>query len=131
MDLSRARQLIGEGSCQQACDLLQRPGSTAAGDAEFNRVLGEATLRIGRADLARSDYAWARIEFETVLRFDELPPDLQSKLEIYVAVPLACAEGRRLLYSGHAIAGHGNDRSGVLGGGPENDAFLSARVGGN
>jgi hypothetical protein len=157
-DLSRARQLIGEGSYQQAYDLLQRPGSTAAGDAEFNLVLGEAALRIGRSDeamalferalslrpdsvgahlglgrayLARGDYARAKIEFETVLRFDELPPDLQSQVEIYAAAALAYAEGRRLLANGYAMAGYGNYRIGGRGGGPQNDAFVSARVGGN
>ena len=43
----------------------------------------------------------------------------------------AYAEGRRLLASGYAIVGYGNYRVGERGGGPRNDAFFAARVGGN
>ncbi len=157
-DLARARQLIGEGNYQGAYELLQPLEAAATADAQFNLLLGEATLRTGRAEEARvlferaltlqpdsvgahlglgraylalGDYARAKIEFETVLRFDDLPPDLQSQAEIYASAAQAYAEGRRLLGSGYAIAGYGNYRTGARGGGPENDAFFAARVGGS
>ncbi len=157
-DLARARQLLGEGSYQQAYDVLRPLQATAGADGELTLLLGEAALRTGRAEeakalferalalqpdsvgahlglgrayLAMGDYAQAKIEFETVLRFDELPADLQSQAEIYAAAALAYAQGRRLLASGYAIAGYGNYRTGARGGGPDNDAFFSARVGGN
>ena len=79
-------------------------------DAAFNALLGESALRTNRADLAvtyftRSlaatpdsidahlglaraylavgNYASAKIEFETVLRIDDLPADLHQQVEIY------------------------------------------------
>ena len=55
----------------------------------------EAHLGLGRAYLALGDYARAKIEFETVLRFDDLPPDLESQAEIYAeaARPMPRAGG--------------------------------------
>jgi tetratricopeptide (TPR) repeat protein len=157
-DLARARQLAGEGRYQQAYELLQ-PSKTASGDdADFNLLLGEAALRTGRAEEARTlferalalrpesvgahlglgrayltlgEYARAKIEFETVLRFDDLPADLQSQAEIYAEAAQAYAEGRRLLATGYAMAGYGNYRIGAIGGGPRNDRFNSLQVGGN
>jgi predicted Zn-dependent protease len=109
-DLPRARQLLADGQYAQAYQLLQPLQATTRDDAAFNRLLGEAALRTGRADEARAlfaaalalqpdaieahlglgrayltlgDYARAKIEFETVLRFDDLPPDLQTQAEIY------------------------------------------------
>ncbi|MBN8507751.1 MAG: tetratricopeptide repeat protein [Burkholderiales bacterium] len=156
-DLPRARQLLADGQYPQAYQLLQPLQATTRDDAAFNLLLGEAALRTGRADearalfaaalalqpgsieahlglgrayLARGDYARAKIEFETVLRFDDLPPDLESQAEIYADAARAYAEGRRLLASGYALLGYGNYRIGASGGGPRNDAFFAARVGG-
>jgi len=157
-DLTRARQLLAEGQYQQAYELLQPRWSASGNDAGFGLLLGEAALRTGRAEEARAaferalalqpdsvgahlglgrayqalgDYARAKIEFETVLRFDDLPPDLESQAEIYAEAARAYAEGRRLLASGYAMAGFGNYRIGAAGGGPRNDPFYSLRVGGN
>jgi tetratricopeptide (TPR) repeat protein len=157
-DLPRARQLIGEGRYQQAYELLQPLETSANSDASFNLLLGEAALRtqrgerakalferslelepgsveahlgLGRAYLALGDYARAKIEFETVLRFDELPADLQQQAEIYAEAAQGYAEGRRALAAGYAIVGYGNYRRGALGGGPDNEAFFAVRVGGN
>jgi hypothetical protein len=157
-DLARGRQLITEGRYQQAYELLQPLEADHKADATFHVLLGEAALRtqraeqaqalferglalqpdsieahlgLGRAYPALGDYARAKIEFETVMRFDDLPPDLQLQAEIYAAAAQGYAEGKRLLASGYAIAGYGNYRIGAAGGGPRNDAFFAARVGGN
>jgi tetratricopeptide (TPR) repeat protein len=156
-DLPQARQLLDEGRFQQAYELLQPQQAAGRDDAAFQLLLGESALRtqraeaaksaferalqlrpdaveahlgLGRAYLALGDYASAKIEFETVLRFDDLPPDLESQVEIYAEAARAYAEGRRLLASGYAIAGYGNYRIGRDGGGPRNDAFYALRVGG-
>ncbi len=158
VDLSRARQLVGEGRYQDAYELLQPFEASSKGDGAFNLLLGEAALRtgrpqqakalferslalspdsvdahlgLGRAYVALGDYARAKIEFETVLRFDDLPPDLQRQAEIYAAAALAYADGRRVLTSGYAIVGYGNYRTGATGGGPKNEGFFAARVGAN
>jgi tetratricopeptide (TPR) repeat protein len=157
-DLSRARQLVGEGRYQDAYELLQPFEADNKSDASFNLLLGEAALRtqradqavthferalaatptsveahlgLGRAFLAQGNYARAKIEFETVLRFDDLPPDLQQQAEIYAEAALGYAQGRRALLNGYAIVGYGNYRTGATGGGPDNDGFFAARVGGN
>lgn len=157
-DLSRARQLVEQGRYQDAYELLQPFESGSGSDAEFNLLLGEAALRtqraeqartlfgrslaarpgsveghlgLGRAYLALGDYARAKIEFETVLRFDDLPPSLQQQVEIYAEAALAYAAGQRALTAGYAMVGYGNYRTGARGGGPQNDGFFAARVGGN
>jgi len=156
-DLSRARQLLADAMYPQAYELLQPQQAAGGDDAAFQQLWGEAALRTGRAQeakaaferllmlqpdsvdghlglgrayLALGDYASAKIEFETVLRFDDLPPDLESQAEIYAEAARAYAEGRRLLASGYAMVGYGNYRVGSAGGGPQNDAFYSARLGG-
>jgi tetratricopeptide (TPR) repeat protein len=157
-DLSRARSLVAEGRYQDAYELLAPLEAASKDDAAFNLLLGEAALRtkraeqakqlferslvaqpdsvdahlgLGRAYLALGDYARAKIEFETVLRFEDLPPDLQRQAEIYAEAALAYAGGQRALTSAYAIVGYGNYRTGATGGGPQNDGFFAARVGGN
>jgi tetratricopeptide (TPR) repeat protein len=157
-DLTRARQLVGEGRYQEAYDLLRPLEASAKTDVGLNLLLGETALRTGRAEQAKSyfersladapdsveahlglgraylalgDYAGAKIAFETVLRFDDLPADLQLQAEIYAQAALGYAEGRRALAAGYAIVGYGNYRTGATGGGPQNDGFFAARVGGN
>ena len=156
-DLAKARQLIGEGQYKAAYELLVPFEAAAASDAAFNLLLGEAALQsgnaqqavtaferslaakpdsvdahlgLGRAYLALGDYASAKIEFQTVLRFDNLPPGLQQQAEIYAKAALDYAQGKRLLASGYALLGGGNYRTGPTGGGPNNDGFFSARAGG-
>ena len=157
-DLQRARQLIDAGDYAAVYALLQPFEGASQTDAEFNQLLGEAALRTGQAEQARTfferslasaptsiearlglgrayvalgDYASAKIEFETVLRFDDLPPSLQQQAEIYARAAQDYAQGRRLLTSGYALLGGGNYRTGAVGGGPFNKSFFSARAGGN
>ena len=158
VDLQRSRELLAQGRYQEAYELLVPFEAADRSDAQFNLLLGEAALRTQRADRARAlfaqalalhpgsvqahlglgraylglgNYASAKIEFETVLRFDDLPPDLRLRAETYGDAARAYAEGRRALLAGYAMAGGGNYRTGRSGGGPLNESFVSARVGGN
>jgi tetratricopeptide (TPR) repeat protein len=157
-ELSRAQQLVKEGRYQDAYDLLKPFETAHKSDAAFNALLGEAALRsqrpgeavdyfrrslaanpgsvdahlgLGRAFVALGDYASAKIEFETVLRFDDLPSGLKQQAEVYAAAAQGYAEGRRALAAGYAMVGYGNYRTGARGGGPQNDRFFAARAGGN
>lgn len=157
-ELQRSRQLLAEGRYQDAYELLVPLEAAQKSDPDFKLLLGEAALRtrrpdrakalfaqalelqpgsvqahlgLGRAYLALGDYASADIEFETVLRFDDLPADLRLRAEIYGQAARAYAEGRRTLATGYAMAGGGNYRTGSHGGGPLNESFFAARVGGN
>ena len=157
-DVARAGQLVREGNYEQAYQLLSPLEAASKGDPAFNLLLGEAALRtertdqaltyfqrslavlpnsveahlgLGRAYLALGNYSRAKIEFETVLRFDDLPADLKLQAEIYAEAALGHAQGKRLLGAGYAIVGYGNYHTGAVGGGPTNDGFFAARVGGS
>jgi tetratricopeptide (TPR) repeat protein len=157
-NLERARQQLADGRYQEVYDLLQPFEAASKSDVAFNLLLGEAALRtqragqaldlfsrslvlqpdsveahlgLGRSYLALGEYARAKIEFETVMRFDDLPPDLELQAEIYAAAAQNYAKGQRLLASGYGIVGYGNYRTGATGGGPFNERFFAARVGGS
>ncbi|MDM0011291.1 surface lipoprotein assembly modifier [Variovorax sp. J22P168] len=96
-----------------------------------------AHLALGRAYYVLGQYAEAKIEFETVLRFDNLPQDLLSQVEIYNrAAAEALDEGRPLTAFGYAETGIGGYRvnstrgTDFFGGGDRHDAFLNGRAGG-
>jgi tetratricopeptide (TPR) repeat protein len=163
-DLPRAEQLVRDGKYQEAYDLLAPFEDTSAGDATFTYLLGRAALgtqrdekaktlfersiairpdavathlALGRAYFALGKYTEAKIEFETVLRFDNLPPDVLSQVEIYdQAARQSLDEGRALTGFGYAETGIGhyrvNETSGTraLGGGDRSDTFFNARAGG-
>jgi hypothetical protein len=93
-----------------------------------------ARLALGRAYYALGQYGEAKIEFETVLRFDNLPPDLKSQAQIYdQAAAQYLEEGRRLTSFGYAELGAGRYRINSTSdttGGERDDLFFKARVGG-
>src|SRR6478752_2614200 len=97
----------------------------------------DAHLELGRAYYVLGQYAEAKIEFETVLRFDNLPPDLLSQVEIYNQAATQALDGKRQLVGfGYAETGVGryqvNNTVGTnaLGGGDRRDTFYNARAGG-
>ena len=115
----------------------------AALDAEPTAVAAPAGadpvvdhLTQGQAYLERGEYARAVQEFEQVLRFDTLPPDLRQQAEIYAKAAKGYREGKRLSAFGFAETGGGYYRENVtrttnaLGGDPARDWLWEARVGG-
>lgn len=93
-------------------------------------------LERGQAYLDQREYAKAVLEFEQVLRFDNLPADLRQRAEIYAEAASGYREGKRLSSFGFAETGGGYYRENVtrttntLGGDPARDWFWEARVGG-
>jgi hypothetical protein len=93
-------------------------------------------LALGQAYLERGEYARAVQEFEQVLRFDNLPPDLRQQAEIYAKAARNYGEGKRLSAFGFAETGGGYYRENTtrttneLGGDPARDWFWEARIGG-
>lgn len=162
-DLAQARQLLDDGKAKEAYALLQPFEAQSKGDAQFNILQGnialeaghaenardlfkraldaapnnvEAHLGLGRAYASLGDYASAKIEFETVLRFDNLPPDLHQQVEIYARAAVQSARGQRLVSFGYLLAGVGNYSvnatrgTDAFGGNDTDDNFVSFRAGG-
>ena len=116
------------------------PWGTAHG-AQTHEAAPEADpvathLERGQAYLDQGEYAQAVLEFEQVLRFDNLPADLRQRAEIYAKAASGYREGRRLSGFGFAESGGGYYRENAtrtttaLGGDPARDWFWEARVGG-
>lgn len=164
LDVPLAGQLLREGRYQEAYDLLAPFEATASDDASFIYLLGRAALgtrrpdrarallerslslrpedaaahlALGRAHFALGQYARAKIEFETVLRLGNLPPDVLSQAAIYDrAARQSLDEGSPLTGFGYAETGIGHYRvnatrgTDALGGGDRRDTFYNARAGG-
>ena len=162
LDMSQAQKFIANGQYEQAYNLLIP--SEGASDETTNYMLGRAALgtnrlaqaegflkrsiaanadnpaahlALGRVYFLLGRYADARIEFETVLRFDNLPTDLLSRVEIYdEAARQALDDGRSLTSFGYVEAGAGRYRvnstrgTDAFGGGDRRDGFFNARAGG-
>jgi tetratricopeptide (TPR) repeat protein len=160
-DLARAESLVRGAKYQDAYDLLAPYRDARKDDATFNYLFGRAALgakrpdqavtllerslaqqpndvaahlALGRAYFAAGRYAEARIEFETVLRVDDVGPDLQSQVETYDEMARQFLEqGRRLTSFGYAEVGIGRYRvnsTSDTSGGERSDTFYNARVGG-
>ena len=124
--------------CLLAATLLA--GGTARGAETKGIGAGEdpvsGHLVRAQAYLEQGEYARAVLEFEQVLRFDNLPPDLRQQAEIYSRTARNYLEGKRLSGYGYAETGGGYYRENVtsttdfLGGDPARDWFWKARIGG-
>lgn len=66
-------------------------------------------LEMGRAYLALGDYARAKLEFETVLRFDNLPADLRQQAQIYGNAADQYIAGRKTVGIAYLEYGYGYD----------------------
>ncbi len=115
----------------QAAETPQPPLSDAA---EADPIATH--LERGQAYLDKGEYALAVLEFEQVLSFDNLPPDLHQQAEIYARAARDYKAGRRLSAFGYAETGGGYYRENVTrstnaaGGDPTRDWFWKARIGG-
>lgn len=78
------------------------------------------------------NYGRAKLEFETVLRLNELPSDIHLQTELYATLAREYLNNQRLLLSGYAITGFGNyqENSTAAGRGEINDMFWTGRPGG-
>jgi tetratricopeptide (TPR) repeat protein len=66
-------------------------------------------LEMGRAYLALGDYARAKLEFEAVLRFENLPPGLREQAQVYGKAADDYISGRKTVFNGYAEYGFGYD----------------------
>ena len=121
--------------------MLSFPGpSVAAGGVEPAAVAGSDPIgdhfERGRAYLEQGRYAEAVLEFEQVLTFENLPPDLRQQAEIYDQAARDYEAGRRLSTFGYLETGGGYYRenetrsTNAAGGDPVRDWFWKARAGG-
>ena len=95
----------------------------------------EAHLGLARAYYALGEYSRAVLEFENVLRFDDLPPDAQSQAEVYdsVADEYIARGWAPFFYGETGIGNYRQNSSGstdIFGGAGNYDTYLPIRVGG-
>jgi tetratricopeptide (TPR) repeat protein len=95
-----------------------------------------AHLGLARAYYGLGEYSRAVLEFENVLRFGDLPPDMLDRAATYDAVAAQYEAGRKLRAFYYAETGIGNYRQNssastdIFGGAGNNDTFWPLRVGG-
>jgi hypothetical protein len=134
------RRLFGAGFAGYLVAAALLPGGGAQG-AEATATGADADptaahLERGQAYLDKGQYALAVLEFEQVLTFDNLPPDLRQRAEIYASAARDYQQGKRLSGFGYAETGGGYYRENVTrstnaaGGDPTRDWFWKARIGG-
>jgi outer membrane protein len=134
--VAQAEGLFKAGRYAEVYQLLEPLEDQLAGDVKFDYMLGRSALEIGqpskasfvferilavepgyvgvrlemgRAYLALGDYARAKLEFETVLRFDNLPPDLRQQALLYGKAAEDYISGQKTAFHGYAEYGYGYD----------------------
>jgi tetratricopeptide (TPR) repeat protein len=117
-----------------ALGVLTGAGLSASAAAESEPSVDH--LRLGQSYLERGDYARAVQEFEQVLRFENLPPDLRQQAEIYAKAARDYRAGKRLSGFGYVETSGGFYRenrtrtTNLAGGEPARDWFWEGRLGG-
>jgi tetratricopeptide (TPR) repeat protein len=133
---AQAEPLVRAGRFADAYNLLSPHEDRLAGDLKFDYLLARSALEVGqpsrasfiyerilavepnfvgvrlemgRAYLALGDYARAKLEFETVLRFENLPPDLRQQAQIYDNAATQYLAGKRTVGFGYLELGYGYD----------------------
>ena len=136
--LEKAENLLKAGKAEDAYQMLEAVEVQAAGDLVYDYLLGTAALQtnrpskatfvyerilavapsyigvradMGRAYFALGDYGRAKIEFETVLTFQNLPLDLRTSVEQYAKAADAYAQKRRTVGNGYIELGYGRDNN--------------------
>jgi tetratricopeptide (TPR) repeat protein len=126
--LQRGRELLAAGQPAEAKQAFE-----AALAADPSSV--EAHLGLARSYYALGEYARAVNEFEAVLRYDNLPRDLQSQAETYdrLATGYVTRGWAPFFYGETGIGNYrenNTDSTDIFGGGGNHDTFLPIRVGG-
>jgi outer membrane protein len=134
--LARAEALIKEGKADAAYQMLEPLETQGAGDLVYDYLLATAALDSNRpnratfvyerilavepnyvgvrADMGRAYYALgdlgrAKIEFETVLSFPNLPPDLRTQVELYNKAVVERSQQKKLTSTVYAELTYGYD----------------------
>lgn len=134
--LEKAEGLLKDNQFEAAYALLEPWEIAGAGDQVYDYLLGTAALEsnrpskasfvyerilavtpsyigvradMGRAYMALGDYGRAKIEFESVLSIQSLPPDLRSSVERYAKAAEARAQNKRTVGTGYVEVGVGSD----------------------
>jgi tetratricopeptide (TPR) repeat protein len=134
--VAQGEALVRAGRYAEAYKLLEPLEDKLAGDIKFDYLLARSALEtgnpskasfiyerilavepnyvgvrleMGRAYLALGDFARAKLEFETVMRFENLPPDLRQQAEIYGRAAENSLAGRRTVGFGYLEYGYGYD----------------------
>jgi tetratricopeptide (TPR) repeat protein len=138
---SAAAVSIAEQALTRGNELLAA-GEYASARAAFIEALEddsssvEAHLGLARAYYGLGEYSRAVLEFEKVLRFDNLPRDLLEQAAIYEQAAEDYAAGRKWRAFYYAETGVGNYRENssastdIFGGAGNHDTFWPLRVGG-
>lgn len=101
-DYLLARAALENGQPSKASFIYER---ILAAEPNFVGV----RLEMGRAYLALGDYARAKLEFETVLRFDNLPADLRQQAQIYGNAADQYIAGKKTVGIAYLEYGYGYD----------------------
>lgn len=134
--LEKADGLIKAGKADQAYQMLEPLEVEGAGDLVYDYLLGTAALEssrpskatfvyerilavapdyigvradMGRAYFALGDYGRAKVEFETVLSFQNIPQDLRGTVEQYVKAAEARTQNKRTVTNTYVEFGIGRD----------------------
>ncbi|MGA7984623.1 MAG: tetratricopeptide repeat protein [Burkholderiales bacterium] len=135
-DLGQAEALMRAGRFADAYRLLEPFEDTKAGDLKFDYLLARSALEsgqpsrasfiyerilavapnyvgvrleMGRAYYELHDYARAIAIFETVLRFQNLPPDIRKQAQAYEQAARQSLEARKTVGYGYIEASAGYD----------------------
>ncbi len=135
-DTEQGLALLQQGKYAEAYALLEPFEIDKAGDINFDYLLGTAALNSGnptkatfiferilaqnpnyvsvRLDMGRAyyemhDYARAKIEFETVIVFQNLPPDLKSAAEQYLTAMNQMHEASKTAFTAYIEGGLGHN----------------------
>ncbi len=134
--LDKAEAMLKAGHAEEAYRLLEPLELSGAGDEVYDYLLGSAALEsnrpskasfvferilavsphyggvradMGRAYVALGDYGRAKIEFESVLAIQNLPPDLRTTVEQYAKLAEARSKNQTTTGTGYVEIGIGSD----------------------
>lgn len=134
--VAQAEAMVRAGRYAEAYQLLEPLEDKLAGDVRYDYLLARSALEtgrpsqasfiyerilavdpnyagvrleMGRAYLALGDYARAKLEFETVLRFNNLPPGLREQAVAYSKAAEDRLAGKATVFKGYIEYGYGYD----------------------